>query len=119
MTFITPLTKNKKRFAIIISSVLGFMIILSFVFLFIISGRYHERVFTSANGWGYEIVLRNKVIIHQEFIPGISGQIPFSSKEDAKMVARLVIRKLKENNDLPTVKKSELELLGIKIDKTK
>jgi Domain of unknown function (DUF4907) len=95
------------------------MIILSFVFLIIISGRYHERIFPSANGWGYEIVHKNRVIIRQEFIPGISGQIPFASAEDAKMVANLVISKLKDNNDLPTVSYKDIELLKIKINETK
>jgi len=95
------------------------MIILSFVFLILVSGRYHERVFPSANGWGYEIEYRDRVLIHQEFIPGIRGQIPFASKEDAKKIADLVIHKLKESNKLPTVNFKELELLKIKINEIK
>ena len=111
---IINLIKNKKRFVIIIGSVLGLMIILFLAFRITFSENFDERVFPSASGWGYEIVNRNRIIIHQEFIPCLAGEIPFASKEDAQRTARLVIKKLEEDK-LPTLHKEDLELLKIKI----
>jgi Domain of unknown function (DUF4907) len=114
----TPWKNKKKRLVIVISSALGFLVILYFAIHTIFPGNYQESIFPSHNGWGYEIANSHRVIIRQEFIQSIPGQMPFASKRDAKKTADLVIRKLEEGK-LPTISKRELELLKVKITESK
>lgn len=109
---------KKKRLVIIISSVVAFIGILYFTIHTLFPGKYQERIFPSSYGWGYEIANNHQVIIRQEFIQLIPGQMPFASKRDAKKTADLVIRKLEEGK-LPTISKRELELLKVKITESK
>lgn len=72
-----------------------------------------ETFKTGENGWGYNIVLRDKkVIIKQDIIPAVQRSIPFQSEEDARKTALLVINKLNHKNG-PTVTVSELDSLHI------
>jgi hypothetical protein len=68
--------------------------------------------FQTAYGWGYDIMADNKIHIHQEFIPGITGKQGFRSREDALLVGRKVIQKI-INNQMPTISEKDLEELGI------
>jgi hypothetical protein len=58
------------------------------------SHKYYVNVFESEGGWGYDILYKNKTIIHQPFIPAIAGQEPFQNKHEAIETGRLVIKKL-------------------------
>ncbi len=60
-----------------------------------------------ATSWGYAITVEGKPFIRQEYIPGLSGRVPFSSKKDAKKVVNLVIEKL-ENGQSPTITQEDL-----------
>lgn len=64
------------------------------------------------SGYGYQILLNDRILIRQDFIPGIQGKIAFSSPEEAKRVADLVVGKLSHNQS-PEVLLSELEALQI------
>lgn len=67
----------------------------------------------SLKGWGYEIVLGNKVYIHQENIPALEGNRVFTSREDAMKTGNLVREKMIANKP-PTLSKEEvISLLGI------
>jgi len=66
------------------------------------------KVFHSATGWGYDIVMNGKLVIHQEYIPTINKKKEFSTATQAKETALLVISKLK-NNKFPTLSKKEVE----------
>lgn len=66
------------------------------------------------DGWGYEILIDQKIYISQKCIPVIDGNQVFKSKHDALKVGEIVIRKLR-NNVTPTVTKEELMNLKIKI----
>jgi len=77
------------------------------------NNEVHLKTFSENGDWGYEIYINNKCFIHQEFIPAISGKIPFKSKEDAELVGNLIINKIKHKKP-PTVDTGELKQLGIK-----
>jgi Domain of unknown function (DUF4907) len=70
------------------------------------------EVFQTKNGWGYNITVNHKIYIHQEFIPAISGYVPFLSKEDAMKTAKLVVEKL-SHGKIPSVTARELDSMKI------
>jgi hypothetical protein len=74
--------------------------------------EFKIETFKRSNGWGYDIKLKNKILIHQELIPSIAGNQRFHSEMEAKKVACLVIKKL-ERKTLPTIYQQELDSLGI------
>ena len=69
-------------------------------------------IFKTDKGWGYSIIIDNKVFIRQDIIPAVEGNQGFATKEDATKVAELVLNKLK-NKEKPIVKKEDLKQLGI------
>ena len=70
------------------------------------------NIFKTDKGWGYSIIIDNKLFIRQDIIPAVEGNQGFSTKEDATKVAEFVLNKLK-NKEKPIVKKEDLEQLGI------
>lgn len=64
-------------------------------------------------GYGYDILNGGKPFIHQASVPAISGNEPFKTRKQAKRVARLVRKKLKQGIMPPTVSIAELQALGI------
>jgi hypothetical protein len=69
---------------------------------------YKIEVYKSGQGWGYDIFVKNRVYIHQPFIPVLEGQVPFNDRQSARKTGKLVIRKLK-NHKIPSVTKEELK----------
>lgn len=74
--------------------------------------RAHLITFNKNGSWGYEILINDKPYVYQEYIPAIEGKIPFTSKRDAEVVGKLVLKKIL-NKETPTVHTGELILLGI------
>ncbi|MCG2613884.1 DUF4907 domain-containing protein [Terrimonas sp. NA20] len=72
------------------------------------AARYSAEVFSVWNGWGYDILVDDSVIIHQESIPSIGRGIPFPEKKQAQQAANLVLEKLSNSDDLPTLTKDEV-----------
>jgi Domain of unknown function (DUF4907) len=72
---------------------------------------YSYTTFYEQSGWGYDILIDNKLFIHQDFIPGLTGKKGFNKKEYAEKTAQLVIQKMQQDK-LPTLIKSELEKIG-------
>ena len=64
------------------------------------------------SGWGYNILVGNKIFIHQQFIPAIEGEKAFSTKEDAMKTANLVISKIVKGK-VPAVTRADLSSMGI------
>ena len=73
-----------------------------------------ETFQTGENGWGYKIRKDNKLIIKQDLIPAIENRVAFKSEADAHKTGNLVIEKFKKNQ-LPTLSRSDLEQLKIKM----
>jgi Domain of unknown function (DUF4907) len=70
--------------------------------------KFAYEVFHAQKGWGYDILVNDSLVIHQENMPVISLLKGFDSKEQAEKTALLVIKKLQQNN-LPTLTKFEIE----------
>jgi hypothetical protein len=51
------------------------------------------NAFEVKDGWGYEILVNNDLLISQEFIPGFSGQQAFKTQADALKCGELVVQK--------------------------
>jgi hypothetical protein len=65
------------------------------------------------NTWGYDILVNNKLIIHQPCIPSLPGNEGFKTKEDAAKVAKLVIEKMKKGEMPPSIDEKELKKLKV------
>jgi hypothetical protein len=66
------------------------------------------RTFHQSAGWGYDIVVKGKLFIHQEYIPAIAQKKGFPAEPQARKAAQLIIYKLK-NNKLPTLSLADVE----------
>ena len=69
---------------------------------------FSVNLFKSGQGWGYEISKKNKIYIHQPYIPAVEGQEPFKDKRSARKTGRLVIKKIRNHNS-PAVTREELK----------
>jgi len=95
--------------------ILGVSVILSVIILFLFTEekrqhRFDSRVFKAVSGWGYDILVDDKLFIHQESIPVVKGRNGFSRKEQAEKTAQLIINKM-EKGEPPTVTTFELQKL--------
>lgn len=77
-------------------------------------GMLHTEIFAIKGGYGYRIWSQEKLLVQQETIPGIAGNIPFTTPKDAQLVAYLVKRKLTERKN-PRVQRTDLEKMAINI----
>jgi len=67
----------------------------------------------ATNGYGYDIMVNGKKMIHQPTIPAVSGNRGFNSESDAANAGALVKRKLLNNEMPPTISLDELNHLCI------
>lgn len=57
------------------------------------------QTFQSQDGWGYRIVMNEKVLINQPIIPAIDTQRSFPDEASARRIGSLVLERLKDNKD--------------------
>ena len=90
-----------------------FLVIILIVIIYSKRGHSYEiDTFRSDPGWGYDILMNNKVYIHQPYMPALEGQVPFNDKQSARKTARLVLKKIR-NHKSPALTKEELQsILG-------
>ena len=69
---------------------------------------YSVSTFKSEQGWGYDILIKEKIYIHQPFMPAVEGEVPFKSEKAAEKTAKLMIKKLKHHK-VPSVSREELQ----------
>jgi len=72
-----------------------------------------EIIISIHNTYGYNILHNERILIHQQHIPALPGNIGFNTEEDAKKVAEMVIEKIRRNGFLPSVSREELDSLGV------
>ncbi|GAB4025399.1 DUF4907 domain-containing protein [Spirosoma gilvum] len=77
--------------------------------------EFRVEVIKTSDGWGYNILKTNKLVIHQPTIPGQPGTVGFTSQEQARRVGEWVVEKIKQTKALPTLTNEELRQLGVKI----
>ena len=66
-----------------------------------------------SRGWGYDIMIDDKLYIHQPNIPAIMGNNGFSSEENAKKAGEFIVNKIRNNVMPPSVSAEELDSLGV------
>ena len=69
-------------------------------------------VFKTSQGWGYDVLLNQQIIIHQPFIPGESGYQGFATEQQAVTTAQFVIEKIK-SKEIPALNHEQLQRLGV------
>jgi hypothetical protein len=65
-------------------------------------------LFRVDSDWGYNILVNDTILIHQDRIPVFSSSGAFESKEQAIAAARLVISKIKAKKS-PSLDRGEIE----------
>ena len=81
--------------------------------LITLAGRghfYDVEIYKSGDGWGYDILKKDNVYIHQPFMPAIEGEVPFPDKKSARETGRLVIKKIRKHKS-PAVTKEEIKVI--------
>lgn len=76
------------------------------------SMRVGAYSFKTEGGWGYSIIVDDKVFIKQSNIPVVEGNQSFATEADALKVANEVISKIKLHKK-PTLSKADLQKLGV------
>lgn len=76
------------------------------------SSQIHSEIIIVEQGYGYHILIGEKLLVKQEFIPGVNGKVAFQTPDDAKKVADLVKNKL-INRINPEVSLEEISNLNI------
>jgi Domain of unknown function (DUF4907) len=66
------------------------------------------KVFQGPDGWGYDILVKDTIFIHQEHIPVIAAKKGFEKKQQAEEAAALVLEKIQQNK-IPTLTKPDIE----------
>lgn len=75
--------------------------------------KIETSVFKTESGWGYEIIIDNKIYIHQSYMPAINGTRSFASREDADKVAKYVAARMQKELKLPSLTYAELDSLNV------
>lgn len=76
---------------------------------------FNGEVYSLTNkNYGYAIYFKQKLIIKQETVPALSGDVAFKDSLQALRVMDLVIKKLNEGKS-PTINTTELKELKIKM----
>lgn len=68
----------------------------------------HSETFQTPVGWGYNILLKERVLIHQQYVPAQPRLRGFRTRAAAEATARLVMEKMKAA-ELPSVSEKEIE----------
>jgi len=71
---------------------------------------YDVELYKSGDGWGYDILKKDNVYIHQPFMPAVEGEVPFPDKKSARKTGRLVIIKIRKHKS-PAVTKEEIKVI--------
>lgn len=76
-------------------------------------GFTYRIEFKDGTGWGYQVFDGKKLILNQDHIPAIQGNIGFSNKDDAQKTAVYIIEKLEKGIFPPTLSIDELDSLKV------
>ena len=69
------------------------------------------EIFQSENGWGYQIVIKQKVLISQPTIPAIDTVAPFPDETSTRKVGILVLKRFNAHSDFSVSKEEVLQRL--------
>jgi len=106
------MTRNIKKY--FFPTLFSSLTALLFVVFFTGRDETRLRTFRSEDGWGYYVIIQERMVIRQPFIPAIEGRKPFVTRHDARTAGEIVIQKIKAGEN-PTVSTEELSEAGIEI----
>lgn len=69
-----------------------------------------SKIFRVIDGWGYDILVNGKILIHQESVPAVTGNAPFKTKMAARQTADLVVKKMEKGLG-PVISTEEIEYI--------
>lgn len=72
----------------------------------------HYNCFKTEHGWGYDVLVNDRIIIHQPFIPGESGYDGFKTEQEAGADAKTVIESIK-SGEHPLFSQKQLQRPGV------
>jgi hypothetical protein len=75
------------------------------------NGLYYN-CFKTEQGWGYDVLVNERIIIHQPMIPGKQGVAGFNSEQEAGADAQSVIEKIK-SGEFPLFSQKQLQRPGV------
>lgn len=103
------MTDHKNKLIIGTSVVLALLLC---VFIAHHRGRLSSPVrvayFNMGKGWGYDILVRDTIFIHQPYKPAVQGQQAFETKAQAARMANAMIQKMNRKNS-PSLTTGEVE----------
>jgi hypothetical protein len=103
------LTTRRLRIALLILLVAVIVLVLGVI---IKPNGGTVKTYRVDGGWGYSIMVKNKEMIHQPFMPAVSGKKPFTTQREAAKTGRIVLKKL-QHGETPTITKEDLKKAGI------
>jgi hypothetical protein len=68
--------------------------------------------YQTGNGWGYDVLVNDHIVIHQPVIPGAQGTNGFSTEQAAGDDAKSVIEKIK-SGEFPLFQHQHLQRPGV------
>jgi Domain of unknown function (DUF4907) len=72
-----------------------------------------SKIFEAEEGtFGYDILVEKRAIIHQPSIPALPGNLGFSTRTKAQIVADYIVNKFKTGEMPPTITIEELKKLN-------
>lgn len=74
------------------------------------------KVFQTENGWGYQIVARQKILIHQPTIPAIDTIMSFPDEASTRKVGTLVLKRFNEHRIFSVSKEEIIQRLPLHYD---
>ncbi|GAB3701948.1 hypothetical protein GCM10027592_30780 [Spirosoma flavus] len=105
-------TKLIRAFLLLLLTILA---VLTVFFLYQRQPQFEVRVIKTGGGWGYDILNRGTLFIHQPTIPGQPGTGGFATEEQARRVGERVVEKIQQTEAMPTLTNDELRQLGVQI----
>lgn len=104
---------NRTKLIFMINSIIILIIIIGFSYRnYNRANNLNLKIIKIEQGWGYDIVYKNGIYIHQPNIPAVQKNVLFSTKKEAEKVGTLVLKKIRSNK-LPTITQQELDSLNI------
>jgi hypothetical protein len=79
--------------------------------LYLYNDSLQYSTYAVANGWGYSIYYRYKLLVTQPNIPAIAGSKPFYTEADARKIAHLATTKVAKGQMPPTLSVQEIAKL--------
>lgn len=69
------------------------------------------EIFQYENGWGYQIVMNQKILIYQPTIPALDTVIPFPDEVSTRKVGILVLKRFNAHRNFSVSKQEVLQCL--------